>query len=92
MKRFTAPSWLQFSNTNCHFQSLKIFLEEANLDPKSVDPGPGGGLTIEKVLDEKRQFDLSLSLEKAVISDNDESEFSIPCNPAQSSPSLTRLG
>ncbi|PWW77089.1 hypothetical protein C7212DRAFT_278407 [Tuber magnatum] len=68
----------RFLRSNGYEKSLKTFLEEANLDEKSLDLGPGGGLTIEEVLDEKRQFDLSLALEKVAISDNDEPEFSIP--------------
>ncbi|RPB04783.1 WD40 repeat-like protein [Choiromyces venosus 120613-1] len=68
----------RFLKSNGYEKSLKTFLEEANLDEKSLDPGPGGGLTIEKVLDEKRQFDLSLSLEKVAITENNEPEFSIP--------------
>ncbi|CAZ85179.1 unnamed protein product [Tuber melanosporum] len=68
----------RFLQSNGYEKSLKVFLEESNLDENSLDPGPAGGLTIEKVLDEKRQFDLSLSLENVVIADNDEPEFSIP--------------
>lgn len=60
-------------------KTLAAFLEETNLEPHNFEPkDPKTALTLEKVLDEKRLYDLSLKLEKIEISD-DELDFTEPC-------------
>lgn len=70
-------------------QTLATFLQETNLPASSVDPkDPTTALSLEKLLDEKRLFDLSLTLEKVEILDHEE-EFTTPCAPPSPSPHQT---
>lgn len=47
-----------------------------------MDPeDPKTALTIERVLEEKKLFDLSLNLEKVEIVEG-EDEFTVPCSPS----------
>lgn len=60
-------------------KSLAAFLEETNLTEENLQAkDPTTALTIEKVLDEKRLYDLSLKLEKVEVNDEDP-DFTQPC-------------
>lgn len=60
-------------------QTLQAFLTEAGLPPEAGSTNPGD-LTIEKVLEEKKVFDLSLNFEKFDIAD-DGRQWSSPGKP-----------
>ncbi|KAI5845297.1 quinon protein alcohol dehydrogenase-like superfamily [Morchella snyderi] len=68
----------RFLKANGYDKTLAAFLHETNLPASSVDPkDPAAVLSIEKLLDEKRLFDLSLTLEKVEILDPKD-EFTTP--------------
>ncbi|RPB10238.1 hypothetical protein P167DRAFT_509488, partial [Morchella conica CCBAS932] len=68
----------RFLKSNGYDKTLATFLQETNLPASSVDPkDPTTALSLEKLLDEKRLFDLSLTLEKVEILDHEE-EFTTP--------------
>jgi len=78
----------RFLKSNGYDKTLAAFLQESGLHEDNVEPrDPTTALTLEKVLDEKRLYDLSLNVEKIVIS-HDDPEFTDPCN--SSSQRLTR--
>ncbi|KAK5005104.1 hypothetical protein LTR39_006010, partial [Cryomyces antarcticus] len=57
-------------------QTLEIFLKEAGL-PLDAGSASKGDLTIEKILEEKKTFDLSVSFEK-LGKDDDEKGWRLP--------------
>ncbi|KAL8765796.1 MAG: hypothetical protein Q9209_007235 [Squamulea sp. 1 TL-2023] len=75
----------RFLRANNYSDTLQAFLTEAGLptDAGSINPGD---LTIEKVLEEKKVFDLTLNFEKSNIAD-DCRQWSSP----ESLPSLSNL-
>ncbi|MCJ1261944.1 hypothetical protein MMC22_001813 [Lobaria immixta] len=66
----------RFLRTNHYEATLEAFLAEAGL-PSEAGTVVKGDLTIEKILEEKRIFDLSLNFEKLGVSDADR-EWSLP--------------
>ncbi|KAL8821933.1 MAG: hypothetical protein Q9223_000091 [Gallowayella weberi] len=56
----------RFLQTNGYNDTLQVFLVEAGLPPDAGSLSPGD-LTIEKVLEEKKVFDLSLNFERCSI-------------------------
>jgi len=72
-------------------KTLAAFLEETNLTEENLKAeDPTTALTIEKVLDEKRLYDLSLKLEKLEVNDEDP-DFTEPCLFLWRSYSITRI-
>ncbi|KAA8910085.1 WD40-repeat-containing domain protein [Sphaerosporella brunnea] len=68
----------RYLQSNGFTKTLAAFLEETNLRPENlVVEDPSTALTIEKVLDEKRLYDLSLKVEKVEVADKDP-DFSEP--------------
>ncbi|KAI5853876.1 hypothetical protein BZA05DRAFT_271706 [Tricharina praecox] len=62
----------RYLQSNGYSKSLAAFLEETNLTEENLQAkDPTTALTIEKVLDEKRLYDLSLKLEKVEVNDED---------------------
>lgn len=60
-------------------KTLAAFLEETNLEHHNFEPkDPKTALTLEKVLDEKRLYDLSLKVEKINVAEDDP-DFTEPC-------------
>jgi len=71
-------------------KTLATFLEETNLTENNLQAeDPTTALTIEKVLDEKRLYDLSLNLEKVDVNDEDP-DFTEPCLFPYRSQKITR--
>ncbi|KAL7269612.1 hypothetical protein RUND412_007715 [Rhizina undulata] len=66
----------RFLKSNGYDKTLSAFLLETGLDQSALDADTSG-LTIEKVLEEKKLFDISQALEKIEIVDGDK-EFSVP--------------
>jgi hypothetical protein len=61
----------RFLKANGYEQTLAAFIEEAGVLPEDANVNPGD-LTIEKVLDEKRLFDLAEKFEKVQVVEKDE--------------------
>ncbi|KAL8659299.1 MAG: hypothetical protein Q9226_000514 [Calogaya cf. arnoldii] len=67
----------RFLQANNYNETLQAFLSEAGLPPDAGSVRNPGDLTIEKVLEEKRIFDLSLNFERFNIAENGR-EWSSP--------------
>ncbi|KAI9798358.1 MAG: hypothetical protein M1835_000021 [Candelina submexicana] len=67
-----SPSYLvaRFLRTNNYHETLEAFLQEAALPP-DAGAAEAGNLTIEKILEEKRIYDISLKFEKIGIGEED---------------------
>ncbi|TKA71511.1 hypothetical protein B0A49_06877 [Cryomyces minteri] len=66
----------RFLKANNYIETLEIFLREAGL-PLDAGSASKGDLTIEKILEEKKTFDVSVSFEKLGI-DDDEKGWRLP--------------
>ncbi|KAK5153023.1 hypothetical protein LTR04_006291 [Oleoguttula sp. CCFEE 6159] len=66
----------RFLKANNYIETLEIFLKEAGL-PLDAGSASKGDLTIEKILEEKKTFDLSVSFEK-LGKDDDEKGWRLP--------------
>ncbi|RMD39226.1 hypothetical protein DV735_g5908, partial [Chaetothyriales sp. CBS 134920] len=75
----------RFLKANSYTQTLEAFLREAGLSQSSVSLNEDD-LTIEKILEEKRQLDASLAYEKKAGDDEDEDEAARWTTPAPTVP------
>ncbi|KAF2435506.1 hypothetical protein EJ08DRAFT_340977 [Tothia fuscella] len=76
----------RFLRTNDYTETLTAFLQEAGLPIDAGNTEPGS-LTIERIVEEKQNYDLSLKFEKVGLEDKAK-EWT---NPAPSVPSIIKL-
>lgn len=82
-----------FLRTNGYTETLKSFISESG-SPPDIGAGSDGAVTIEKILQEKKTFDLSLNFEKLGVDDQNLSwtiaapmnALPIDCLPSRSNP------
>jgi len=76
MRQISFTVTYALTDTSGHSQTLDAFISEAGLEPDAGNIGKDD-LTIEKILEEKKVFDLSVRFEKFGAEDG-EAKWSVP--------------